>query len=50
MSGRLEPQVRYRPLRSVGTAPVTANEYNSYANGTYPADGGPDGHASAGEK
>ncbi len=26
------------------------NEYNPYANGTYPADGGPDGQASAGEK
>ncbi|WP_328398471.1 ABC transporter substrate-binding protein [Nocardia sp. NBC_00416] len=26
------------------------NEYNPYANGTYPADGGPDGQALAGEK
>ncbi|MEU1984909.1 ABC transporter substrate-binding protein [Nocardia sp. NPDC019395] len=26
------------------------NEYNPYANGTYPADGGPDGQASAGAK
>jgi ABC-type nitrate/sulfonate/bicarbonate transport system substrate-binding protein len=26
------------------------NEYNPYANGTFPADGGPDGQALAGEK